>query len=69
MTERACGCGSGPSNQALAVALITLTRYLAGRDVGLVSYLQSSLEHARASHLLEADLAVLHLLVRSIGGE
>ncbi len=68
MAEASTTSGSSLSSRSLAVALITLTRYLADRDPGLLAYLQSSVTHAEASKLSDGDLAALRLVLGAIGG-
>lgn len=67
MDETSAEGASALTDRSLAVALITSTRYLAGRDLDVVANLQGSLEHARSSSLPEADVAVLELLIGAIG--
>ena len=68
MADASTASTSGLSDRSLAVALITLARYLADRDPSLSAYLNASLDHARASSLTEQDLAALRLVIGSIGG-
>lgn len=67
MDETSVKSGSSLTDKSLAVALITLARYLADKDAHLGTYLQKSLEHARASNLQESDLAALKLVIGAIG--
>ena len=67
MAEASTVSVSSLSDRSLAVALITLTRYLADKDPGLGAYLRSSLRHAEASKLSDDDLAALRLVIGAIG--
>lgn len=67
MAESSAASASSLSDRSLAVALITITRYLADKDPSLTAYLQASLDHARASSLSEEDLATLKLIINAIG--
>ena len=66
MADALTASTSGLSDRSLAVALITMARYLADKDPSLSVYLKASLDHARASSLSEADLIVLGLLIGAI---
>ncbi len=56
------------SDRSMAVAVITLARYLVRRDPGAVIYLQDALEQAKAAGLSTTELATLALVVRAVGG-
>lgn len=68
MAEASTASATSLSGRSLAVALITLARYLADKDAELPAYLRSSLSHAEASKLSDEDLAALRLVVGAIGG-
>ena len=56
------------TDRSMAVAVITLARYLVRRDPGAVAYLQDALEQANAAGLSTTELATLALVVRAVGG-
>ena len=56
------------TDRSMAVAVITLARYLVRRDPGAVAYLQDALKQARAAGLSTTELATLALVVRAVGG-
>ncbi len=55
-------------DRSMAVAVITLARYLVRRDPGAVIYLRDALEQAKAAGLSTTELATLALVVRAVGG-
>ncbi len=56
----------GLSTRAVAVACVTIARYLQEQDAGFANYVKGSLANAATAGLGETDLVFLRLLVRSV---
>lgn len=56
------------SERSLAVALITMARFIAGANPDFSRYLSGSLDNAIVAGLTEGDLAALRLVIKAIGG-
>lgn len=54
------------TQKGLAVALVTISRYLAAQQPEYKLFLRAASDHAAASDLPPADLAFLELLIKSI---
>ena len=52
--------------KGLAVALVTLSRYLAAQQSDYKLFLRAASDHAAASGLSATDLAFLELLIKSV---
>lgn len=54
------------TQKGLAVALVTVSRYLAAQQPGYKLFLRAASDHAAASGLSTKDLAFLELLIKSV---
>ena len=54
------------THKGLAVALVTISRYLAAQQPDYRLFLRAASDHAAASGLPPTDLAFLELLIKSI---
>lgn len=57
---------SAVSQKGLAVAVITIARYLASQQPNFGLFLRAASDHAAAAGLAPADLAFLELLITSV---
>lgn len=60
------GPSSTVTQKGLAVALVTISRYLAAQQPEYKLFLRAASDHASASGLSPRDLAFLELLIKSV---